>query len=175
MPYTTDPARVVAAANATAGRLAGGQESYPAERARRDGGGVGAPVGNTVVRWAPVERAGEVTAPALFVLAQNEELFSNAANGQLACERVMGPRKLMILPRITHYGVYGSERDRTLRAAIAWFDRRLKPADTAAGAPGRKEPERGECFPPPEPPKGDEDPNGSGQGHKAQDASARFN
>lgn len=174
-PYQTDPAKVIAEADAAAGRLAAGA-AYPAERARAVGDFIGAPVGNKAVRWAPVELAGEVAAPSLFVLAQDEELFANANNGQLACERVTGPRKLMILPKITHYGVYGAERERTLTAAIDWFDRRLKPP----GAPTRrpvnpKEPERGECFPPPEPPKGEEDPNGSGPGHKAQDASARFN
>ena len=137
---------------------------------------VGAPVGNKVVRWAPVEQAGRVTAPALFVLAQNEELFSNANNGLLACERVMGPRKMVMLPKITHYGVYGAERERAIRAAIDWFDRYLK----AAGAPtripiNRKEPERGECTPPPEPPSGEEDPVGSGEAPKRQDGTGRYN
>ncbi len=179
-PYQLDPANVIAQANAAASRIATGQEPYPAERARIDGAPlgakVGAAVGAKVVRWAPVEEAIQVTTPALFVLAQKEELFANANNGQLACERVMGPRKLVMIPDITHYGIYDVERKRAMMVTIDWFDRFLKPA----GAPTRvpvnpKEPERGPCNPPPVPPKGEEDANGSGEGHRAQDASGRFN
>ena len=123
-PYQPDPAKVIAQANAAASRIATGQRrQYPADRARATGAAlVGAPVGDKVVRWAPVEQAGRVSAPALFVLAKNEELFSNTNNGQLACERVTGPRKLVMLPDITHYGVYDAERDRAIRLAIDWFD-----------------------------------------------------
>src|SRR5215831_1046767 len=90
-PYQSDPANVIAQANAAASRIASGQEQYPIERARA-GNRVGAPVGANVARWAPVELAGRVSAPALFVLAENEELFSNTNNGQMACERVTGSR-----------------------------------------------------------------------------------
>jgi hypothetical protein len=129
-----------------------------------------------VVRWAPVEQANQVTAPALFVLAQKEELFSNTNNGQLACERVQGPRKMVMLPNITHYDIYGAEREPAIIAAIDWFDRYLKPP----GAPTRvpinpKDPERGECNPPPVPPKGEEDKTGSGVGHKAPPTSGHLN
>ena len=167
-PYEPDPARTIADADAAASRLATGQAAYPAA--------VGAAVGNKVVRWAPVEEADRVSAPALFVLAQDEELFSNTNNGQLACERVMGPRKMVMVAGITHYGVYGAARGRAITSAIDWFDRYLKPAGAPTRIPvNRKEPERGACNPPPVPPKGDEDANGSGPGHKAQDASARYN
>jgi len=167
-PYEPDPARTIADADAAASRLATGQAAYPAA--------VGAAVGNKVVRWAPVEEADRVSAPALFVLAQNEELFSNTNNGQLACERVMGPRKMVMVAGVTHYGVYGAARGRAITSAIDWFDRYLKPAGAPTrAAEGRKEPERGPCNPPPVPPKGEEDANGSGPGHKAQDASARYN
>jgi len=174
-PYQPDPAKVIAEADAAASRIATGQAQYPADRARTVSALVGAPVGAKVVRWAPVEQAGHVTAPALFVLAQDEELFSNTNNGQLACERVQGPRKMVMLPKITHYGIYGAERERAVVAAIDWFDRYLKPR----GAPTRvpinlKEPERGECNPPPLPPKGEEEKNGSGEGHREQATSGRF-
>ncbi|HEY2356497.1 MAG TPA: alpha/beta fold hydrolase [Phenylobacterium sp.] len=175
-PYQLDPAKVFADADAAASRLAAGQEQYPAERARAAGGLVGAPVGAKVVRWAPVEEAHDVRAPALFVLAEKEELFSNTSNGQLACERVQGPRKLVMLPKISHYGVYGAERTRAVRAAIDWFDRYLKAPGAPTRAPiNRKEPERGECNPPPLPPAGEEEKDGSGPGHRAQSTSGRFN
>lgn len=172
-PYQPDPKRMIAEANAAASQLAAGRGSYPAEPARA-GGLVGAPVGNKAVRWAPVEDASLVSAPALFILAEKEELFANANNGQLACERVSGPRKLMMLPKITHYGIYGSERPRAIGGAIEWFDRYLKSASAAPrGEP--KPAERGECFPPPEPPKGEEDTQGSGPSRRVQDASGRWN
>jgi uncharacterized protein len=179
-PYEPNPARVIADANAAASRLAAGQAQYPADRTStseaQGSAHVGAPVGNKLVRWAPVEQANQVTAPALFVLAQKEELFSNTNNGQLACERVQGPRKMVMLPRITHYGVYTGERERATNAAIDWFDRDLKPS----GAPTRvplnpKQPERGACNPDPLPPAGEEKKEGSGEGHRAQPTSGRFN
>ena len=131
-------------------------------------------MGSKLVRWAPVEDASLVDAPALFILAQKEELFSNTNNGQLVCERVMGPRKLVMLANITHYDIYGLERPGAMTAAIAWFDKYLKPGDPPPGA-SLKLSERGACNPPPRPPKGEEDPKGSGEGHRTQDASGRFN
>jgi alpha-beta hydrolase superfamily lysophospholipase len=184
-PYQPDPARVIAEGDAAASRIASGQAPYPAERTRapaapgaqgRGGSRVGAPVGNKAPRWTPVDEADGVTAPALFVLAEKEELFSNVFNGQMACERVQGPRKMVMLPKITHYGVYGAERARATTAAIDWFDRYLKPPGAPTRVPvNRKEPERGACNPPPLPPAGEEPKEGSGQGHKAQATSGRFN
>jgi pimeloyl-ACP methyl ester carboxylesterase len=179
-PYQPDPARVIAEGDAAASRIASGQAPYPAERARvflaQGGALIGAPVGNKAPRWTPVDEADGVTQPALFVLAEKEELYSNVFNGRMACERVQGPRKMVILPKITHYDIYGLERTRALDAAIDWFDRYLK----APGAPtrvpiNRKEPARGECNPPPLPPAGEEKKDGSGQGHKSQATSGRFN
>jgi hypothetical protein len=179
-PYQPDPARVIAEGDAAASRIASGQASYPADRARVPGVAgatlVGAPVGNKAPRWTPVDEADGVTQPALFVLAEKEELFSNTFNGRMACERVQGPRKLVMLPKITHYGVYGPERTRALNAAIDWFDKYLKPPGAPTRVPvNRKEPERGACNPPPLPPAGEEKKDGSGQGHKAQATSGRFN
>ncbi|THD72136.1 CocE/NonD family hydrolase [Phenylobacterium sp.] len=179
-PYQPNPAKAVADADAAASRIATGEAPYPADRARvpsgQGGDLVGAPVGAKAVRWAPVEQANEVTAPALFVLAQKEELFANTNNGQLACERVQGPRKMVMLPNSTHYDIYGAERERAVTAAIDWFDRYLKPAGAPTRVPvNRKEPERGECNPPPLPPAGEEKKDGSGEGHKAQPTSGRFN
>ena len=179
-PYQPYPAKVIAEGDAAASRIAAGQAPYPAERARvalaQGGVLVGATVGNKAPRWTPVEEADGVTQPALFVLAEKEELFSNVFNGQMACERVQGPRKMVILPKITHYDIYGVEQVRALNAAIDWFDRYLKPPGAPTRVPiNRKEPARGECNPPPLPPAGEEKKDGSGQGHKAQATSGRFN
>ncbi|HLZ73456.1 alpha/beta hydrolase [Phenylobacterium sp.] len=172
-PFQADPARVIAEADAAASRLATGEAQYPAEPARPL---LGIPVGNKVARWTPIDQAEDVTAPALFVLAQKEELFSNTHNGQLACEEVKGPRKMVMLPEATHYDIYVWQRTRAINAAIDWFDRYLKPP----GAPTRvpldpKQPARGDCNPPPPPPSGDSDKNGSGEGHKSPPTSGRFN
>jgi len=179
-PYQSDPAKVIAQANAAASRIATGEEEYPADHAHVVRKFVGAPVGATVVRWAPVELANRVHAPALFILAENEELFSNTNNGQLACERVTGPRKMVMLPNITHYGIYDAERKRAITLTIDWFDKYLKSPISQTGtsnleATKSKEPERGECSPPPEPPKGEEDKDGSGEGNRAPDTSVRWN
>jgi len=89
---------------------------------------------------------------------------------------VQGPRKLVMLPKITHYDIYGLERPRAITLAIDWFDRNLKPPGAPIRVPvNRKEPERGACNPPPLPPAGEEKKDGSGQGHKAQATSSRFN
>jgi|GEM_PF-171672 len=179
-PYQPDPAKVMAEADAAAAAIANGQSAYPAERARvpngQGGSLVGAPVGNKSPRWTPVDEADGVTAPTLFVLAQKEELFSNVFNGQLACERVQGPRKMVMLGEATHYDLYGQERDRALQLSLAWFDKYLKPAAAPAQATGkRKDPERGACNPPPLPPAGEEKKEGSGVGHKAPSTTDRFN
>ena len=179
-PYQLNPAKAVAAAEAAASAIATGQQQYPAERAHTPNGQggslVGAPVGAKAVRWAPVDEADDVTAPALFVLTQREELFSNKANGQLACERVQGPRKMVMLAEATHYDVYGQGRTQAINAAIDWFDRRLKPPGAPTRVPiNRKEPERGECNPPAVPPAGEEKKEGSGPGHKSPPTSGRFN
>ena len=172
-PYQPDPARLIAEGDAAASKIAAGQAPYPADRVRvpRPVGGeqVGSTVGNKAPRWTPVDEASGVTQPALFVLAEKEELFSNVFNGQMACERVQGPRKMVILPKITHYDIYGAERDRALTAAIDWFDKYLKPARPPA------KPDRGACNPPPLPPAGEEPKEGSGRGHKAPNTSGRFN
>lgn len=175
-PYQPNPAQTIADADAAASGLATGRQQYPAERARAVGALVGAPVGDKLVRWAPVEQADRVKAPALFVLAEKEELFSNTNNGVLACERVQGPRKMVMIQNITHYDIYGAERARAITAAIDWFDKYLKPPGAPTRAPvNRAEPEQGECTPPPPPPSGEEEPVGAGESPVTQDASGRWN
>jgi alpha-beta hydrolase superfamily lysophospholipase len=79
-----------------------------------------------VNRWWPNEAAREVTTPALFVLAEQEELVDNRTNGIRAHERVKGPKKLVIIPGIKHYGIYNEARKQAVDEAIAWFRQHLK-------------------------------------------------
>jgi dienelactone hydrolase len=146
-PFQPDPAEAIADTNAAASRLATGKDQYPADRAKVVGNLIGAPIGNKVPRWAPIEDADRVTQPALFIMAQNEELFSNTNNGLLGCERVKGPRKAIMVPGITHYGIYGAERDLAIKAAIDWFDRYLKPPGAETRIPlDPRQAERGDCH-----------------------------
>ena len=145
-PYTPDPAAAIEAANAAAGRLTNGEQGYPVAGAQEVGNLVGAPIGNKVVRWAPVEMAERVSQPTLFIMAENEELFSNELTGIKACEMVTGPRKAIMIPEISHYGIYGAERELAIKTAIDWFDRYLKPDGASTRIPvDRSEPERGDC------------------------------
>lgn len=174
-PYQLEPDKAIANANTQASRIANGQAPYPPDQENVDGL-IGAPVGNKLLRWAPVELTNRVSAPALFVLAEKEERFSNLSNGQLACDRVQGPRKMVILSEITHDGVYGAARNQAVTAAVDWFDRYLKgPGATTRVPINEKEPERGECDTPPLPPMGEENDSGFEEAPKAQNTPTRFN
>ena len=88
----------------------------------------GAPVGDKLLRWWPNEESSPLTAAALFILAGNDEIERNQDSGELAFRRAAGPKKLVVIPGIRHYGIYGVARERALRLAIDWFDQYLKPA-----------------------------------------------
>ena len=62
----------------------------------------------------------------LFIIAEKEELFDNRDHGIKAHERAKGPKKLVTIPNITHYGVYGEARAQAQKLAVDWFDVHLK-------------------------------------------------
>jgi len=64
----------------------------------------------------------------LFIVAGNGELFRNQDNGELAFRRAAGPKKLVMIPGIRHYGIYGVAREQALSLAVDWFNQYLKPA-----------------------------------------------
>lgn len=109
--------------------MAHGELGYPEPGARAIGALVGAPVGDKLSRWWPGDAAGLVTAPALFVLAENEELVDNRTNGFRAYERVRGPKKVVVIPGIRHYGVYREAREKAVAHAAEWFRKYLTPSD----------------------------------------------
>jgi uncharacterized protein len=80
---------------------------------------------------APIEDVARASHCAmLFVLAENEELFDNKDHGLKAYERATGPKKLVVIPKIKHYGIYREARNQAQQLAIAWYDAHLKgPAD----------------------------------------------
>jgi dienelactone hydrolase len=148
-PFEPDPAAAVRNSNLAAARLATGEAGYPAERAQTVGSLIGAPIGNKTIRYSPVLYAGRVSQPALFLMAEKEELFSNESAGIRACNAVTGPRKAVMIPEITHYGIYGAERELAIKSAIDWFDRYLKAPGGATRIPiDSSQPERGDCKAP---------------------------
>jgi dienelactone hydrolase len=110
-----------------------GDLGYPPPGAREIGNLRGAPIREKVMQYAPAEDADRAPGCAmLFVLAENEELFDNKLHGILAHERAKGPKKLVIVPGITHYGIYLQARKKAQQLAIDWFDEHLKGADKSA-------------------------------------------
>ena len=105
-----------------------GTIGYPPPRAREVGTLQGGPVGAKFLRYAPIDEVASAKRCAmLFIAAEHEELFDNRQNPQLAHERAVGPKRYVVIPNISHYGVYGQARDQTMQLAIEWFDAHLKP------------------------------------------------
>jgi hypothetical protein len=88
---------------------------------------VGAPIREKLMGYAPVEDAARASHCAmLFILAEKEELFDNRDHGVKAHEQAKGPKKLVVIPNITHYGIYRDARPQAQKLAIEWFDEHLK-------------------------------------------------
>ncbi len=108
-------------------KRARGELGYPAPRARVIGNLQGGPIRDKLLLYAPVEDAGKLkNCAALFIVAEKEELFDNKDHGKLAYDRAPGPKKYVVVPGITHYGIYTSARDQAIKLAIEWFDQYLK-------------------------------------------------
>ena len=76
-----------------------------------------------------LDAAAKITAPALFVVAENEELSSNdtvESVHKALLERDV-PSNLHVIPGIAHYGVYGEGFEEATRIELEWFDEHLKP------------------------------------------------
>lgn len=126
-----------------------GEIGYPKPGARVIGNLRGAPIRERLMNFAPVEDADKAPNCAmLFILAEKEELFDNKEHGINAYERARGPKKLVTIPNITHYGIYGQARPQAQKLAIGWFDTHLKkesgraaPGEKSQGNPTRPDPE----------------------------------
>ena len=104
-----------------------GKAGYPEPGEGAIGELKGSPILEKVGRYAPVEDASRLkTCAALFILAEKEELFDNKEHGILAHSKVQGPKKLVIIPEIKHYGIYREAKKRAQELAIAWYDEHLK-------------------------------------------------
>ena len=105
-----------------------GELGYPPPRARVVGNLIGAPIRDKLLQYAPVEEAPKVKDCAvLFIVAEKEELFDNRDHARAAYDRMPGTKKkYVVIPNITHYGVYMQERGNAIKMAIDWFDQYLK-------------------------------------------------
>lgn len=109
-------------------KRARGEIGYPPPFQKAIGNLIGAPVRDKLLRYAPVEDAAKMTNCAvLFIDAEKEELFDNKEHAHLAYTRMPGKdKKYVLVPGITHYGIYTAERERAIKLAIEWFDQYLK-------------------------------------------------
>ncbi len=104
-----------------------GEIGFPKPGAKVIGNLRGAPLRDKLMHYAPVEDADKAPQCAmLFILAEKEELFNNQEHGIRAHERAKGPKKLVTIPKITHYGVYMEARKQAQKLAIEWFNEHLK-------------------------------------------------
>ena len=104
-----------------------GKVGYPEPGETAVGKLKGSPILEKIGRYAPVEDAARLkSCAALFILAENEELFDNKEHGILAHSKAKGPKKLVIIPEIKHYGIYREAKKRAQELAIAWYDEHMK-------------------------------------------------
>jgi squalene-hopene/tetraprenyl-beta-curcumene cyclase len=112
-----------------------GEIGYPAPRARVVGNLQGAPIRDKLLHYAPVDDVAAIKNCAmLFIVAEKEELFRNEDHAKLAYERAREPKKYVVIPGITHYGIYLQARPQATKLAIEWFDQHLKQAKSAKPA-----------------------------------------
>ncbi|MBK8037932.1 MAG: DUF1549 domain-containing protein [Verrucomicrobiaceae bacterium] len=92
------------------------------------------------IGFSGLEAAAKIAVPALFVVAENEELSNNEivaeAQKQIAARGV--PSKYHVVKGITHYGIYREGFQEATTLEIAWFEEHLK---GAAAKPAASTPE----------------------------------
>ena len=121
---TIDDARVATYQQAT--DRARGDLGYPDPGVTTIGELKGAPIMDKFSQWAPVEDVHRAASCAmLFILAENEELFDNEEHGVLAHQRAKGPKKIVTIPEIKHYGIYYEAHEQAKNLALDWFEQHL--------------------------------------------------
>jgi hypothetical protein len=89
----------------------------------------GAPIGEAFLRYSPIEDMAMLRGCATLVIdAEREELFDVREHGELAFQRAPEPKKRVVIPGITHYGIYTTARTQAQNLAVDWFDQHLKGA-----------------------------------------------
>ena len=115
-------------ARAEATKRTRGEIGYPPPGAKVLGNLRGAPIRERFSDYRPAEDVNRAPKCAMqFVIAEKEELFDNKDHAIKAYERFQGTKKLVNIPKITHYGIYYEARKQAQQLAIDWFDQHLKP------------------------------------------------
>ncbi|MCX6857329.1 MAG: alpha/beta fold hydrolase [Verrucomicrobia bacterium] len=80
------------------------------------------------IGFSALDAAAKINVPAIFVVAENEELSSNATVEavQKALSDRGVPSSLHVIKGITHYGVYGEGFDEATRVELEWFGKHLQ-------------------------------------------------
>ena len=79
------------------------------------------------MNYAPVDDVDKAPGCAmLFIIAEKEEYFDNKDHAKKAYDRAKGPKKLVTIPGISHYGIYRQARPQAQKLAIEWYDLNLK-------------------------------------------------
>ena len=80
------------------------------------------------IGFSAVDAAKKISVPALFVVAENEEL-SNNDNARKVHEEIKArgvPSEYIVIKGITHYGIYREGAEEATNVELAWFNRHLK-------------------------------------------------
>ncbi len=82
------------------------------------------------IGFSPIEAAEKISAPIIYVVAENEELSSNAnVERVVATLKQRGvPSAYHVIKGITHYGIYREGFAEATRLELEWFNQHLKPA-----------------------------------------------
>jgi hypothetical protein len=108
-------------------RRARNEIGYPPPGAKAIGNLRGAPIRARFIDYAPVNDVNRAPHVAMqFVIAEKEELFDNRDHAIKAYEQFRGTKKLVNIPKITHYGIYVEARKQAQQLAVDWFDKHLK-------------------------------------------------
>jgi alpha-beta hydrolase superfamily lysophospholipase len=126
-PRASFPPEMLARALSDATRRARGELGYPAPGVREIGNLRGAPIRESFLRYAPVEDIAHLQGCATLIIdAEKEELFDLREHGELAFARAPEPKQRVVIPGITHYGIYTSAREQAIGLAVDWMNRHLK-------------------------------------------------
>jgi dipeptidyl aminopeptidase/acylaminoacyl peptidase len=84
------------------------------------------------IGYSPVEAAAQITAPAIFIVAEKEELGNNAAveRVQQRLQERGVPSAYHVITGITHYGIYREGFEEATRLELEWFNTHLKESGT---------------------------------------------
>lgn len=106
-------------------RRARGELAYPEARASWNGLN-GYPIFARFSGYRPVETFQHNDSVALQIVLAEEEEYGTNGSSKAVFEAHDGPKNLVMIPGIGHYGIYTTGREQSHSLAQAWFDKYLK-------------------------------------------------